>query len=418
MNRTPVIVTGLLTTSLLAFTPLATAQESATTPPNTTVTTVTNEVQVPADQPTIDLVICLDTSNSMDGLINAARTKIWQIVNDLALAEPTPRLRIALLDYGNDSLDPETGWVRIDSPFTEDLDLISQQLFGLTTDGGTEYVGRVLQRSLENLDWTESDKNLKLIVVSGNESANQDPDYNFQEVCRALIAKGIMVNSIYCGGVADDDAPGWTQIAKLTDGQFASIDPNYESVAIATPFDEQMTDLSGQLNTTYIPLGVEGQASWANQAQQDENAYGASIGGGASRARTKGSSLYYCGWDLCDAIDRKEVDLETIDVATLPEEMRTMTKPERLAYVETKRTERKKIQDQIQDLDVKREAFITEARKDHAENEDQAFDVAVRKAIRTQAENKGFSFPNQTVVNDETSVEATEETKESTDTSS
>jgi hypothetical protein len=35
--------------------------------------------------------ICLDTSGSMDGLIDAARQKIWSIVNDLALATPTPR---------------------------------------------------------------------------------------------------------------------------------------------------------------------------------------------------------------------------------------------------------------------------------------------------------------------------------------
>ncbi len=41
---------------------------------------------------TIDLAICLDTSGSMSGLIEAAKQKLWAIVNDLALVEPTPRL--------------------------------------------------------------------------------------------------------------------------------------------------------------------------------------------------------------------------------------------------------------------------------------------------------------------------------------
>ena len=34
---------------------------------------------------TIDLAICLDTSGSMSGLIEAAKQKLWAIVNDLAL---------------------------------------------------------------------------------------------------------------------------------------------------------------------------------------------------------------------------------------------------------------------------------------------------------------------------------------------
>ena len=63
----------------------------------------TGAVDSPA--PHVDLAICLDTSGSMDGLINAARQNIWAIVNDLALAKPSPRLRIALLTFGNDGHD-------------------------------------------------------------------------------------------------------------------------------------------------------------------------------------------------------------------------------------------------------------------------------------------------------------------------
>ena len=44
----------------------------------------------------VDLCLCLDTSNSMDGLIDSARRKLWDIVNDLSRVQPTPRLRVAL----------------------------------------------------------------------------------------------------------------------------------------------------------------------------------------------------------------------------------------------------------------------------------------------------------------------------------
>ena len=98
----------------------------------------------PAPQ-AIDLAICLDTSGSMSGLINSAKQKLWDIVNDLAMAEPAPKLRVALLTYGNLGHEAENGWVGVASDLTDDLDVISQKLFALTTNGGTEYVGRVLQ---------------------------------------------------------------------------------------------------------------------------------------------------------------------------------------------------------------------------------------------------------------------------------
>ena len=78
----------------------------------------------------IDLVICLDTSGSMQGLINAARQKLWSVVSELATAKPMPDLRVALLTYGSPGND-EAGHVVLQSDLTRDLDLISEKLFAL-----------------------------------------------------------------------------------------------------------------------------------------------------------------------------------------------------------------------------------------------------------------------------------------------
>src|SRR5262245_55902717 len=67
-----------------------------------------------AERP-VDVVIALDTSNSMDNLIDAARRKLWDIVNELAKAKPTPKLRVALISYGNTDYSAEKGWVAIAS---------------------------------------------------------------------------------------------------------------------------------------------------------------------------------------------------------------------------------------------------------------------------------------------------------------
>src|SRR5690606_29410391 len=120
--------------------------------------------QPPAGRRAVDLAICLDTSGSMQGLIDAARQGIWAIVNDLALAKPAPALRVALLTFGNDRHDAARGWVATQTGFTADLDLVSQKLFALTTDGGTELVGRVLQTALDELDWSTDADALRLVV--------------------------------------------------------------------------------------------------------------------------------------------------------------------------------------------------------------------------------------------------------------
>src|SRR5512136_316163 len=72
----------------------------------------------------VQIAILLDTSNSMDGLIDQAKTQLWKIVNEMALAQydgETPLLEIALYEYGNDGLLASEGHIRMVSQFTTDL---------------------------------------------------------------------------------------------------------------------------------------------------------------------------------------------------------------------------------------------------------------------------------------------------------
>jgi hypothetical protein len=345
----------------------------------------------PARRP-VDLAICLDTSGSMEGLIEAAKRKLWDITTELAKAKPTPRLRVALLTYGNDGHNAAEGWVRVDSGLTEDLDAISQRLFALRTNGGTEYVGRVIQTSLDRLDWTPSNEALKLIFVAGNEPASQDPQVPFQDACRRAIAKGIMVNSIYCGPAGNAEAAGWREVAVLADGRFASIDQDRGTVEVATPYDTELQRLSAALSGTYIAFGTEGEAGKARQAAQDQGVAAMSAPAAAARAEAKASALYVNRWDLVDAVRDRSVDLAAAKPAELPEAMRPMKPEERKAYVEAMAAKRADIQKEIGALTAKRQAHIAAERAKAGLKGDAAFDTAVKKAMREQAEKKGFSF--------------------------
>ncbi|MEO9894262.1 vWA domain-containing protein, partial [Aurantibacter sp.] len=92
---------------------------------------------------TVKIALLLDTSNSMDGLINQAKAQLWDIVNEFTHAkcgnEARPKLQIALYQYGNDNLSSREGYIQQVLNFSSDLDEISEKLFSLTTNGGEEY---------------------------------------------------------------------------------------------------------------------------------------------------------------------------------------------------------------------------------------------------------------------------------------
>lgn len=354
----------------------------------------------------VDLVICLDTSGSMNGLIDAARQGIWAIVNDLALAKPSPKLRLALLTFGNDGHAQAAGWVKVETEFTEDLDLVSQRLFALTTNGGTELVGRVMHTALEQLQWSNHPQALKLMVVAGNESADQDQEQRFPDVCKRAIERGVMVNSIYCGNPADNLAPQWREVAQRADGQFHAIDKDNGTIAIETPFDAQLQSLSAKLNETYLPFGEGGQLAWHNQTVQDKNATNLNAQAAATRAMCKATSNYVAAWDLVDACRQQTVKLAELPAAQLPEKMRAMNVAERQKLVDEMGTARDGLQKQIQELNQKREVAVAEEMKKRSLDVTKSFDWAVRKAVREQARSKGLAVPEPVVAPSDTKSES------------
>ena len=92
--------------------------------------------------PKIQLAILLDTSSSMDGLIDQTRKQLWQIVDEFSKTKKhnvTPSLQVAVYEYGNDNLQRQQGYTRQLVGLTGDLDRVSEALFSLTTNGGSEY---------------------------------------------------------------------------------------------------------------------------------------------------------------------------------------------------------------------------------------------------------------------------------------
>jgi von Willebrand factor type A domain len=340
----------------------------------------------------LDLVIALDVSGSMEGLIDSAKQRLWDITNELAQARPVPNLRVAVLSYGRPSHGEQTGYVRVDLPFTADLDTVNATLFSFQTDGGDEYVARAIQTALDTLQWSHDNDALRVMFVAGNESAQQDPQLTIERAAMAAAHRGIVVNAIYCGADSDAEASGWRNVATSTNGLYASIDQHAAAIAnVATPFDDELAALNAELNATYIAFGSAGERGRANQLAQDSNAGAMSPAAAASRTVAKAGALYRSEWDLVDAL-QSGTALADIAVAELPAELQALTPAEREAYVRAKTERREDLQRQVGELAAERSGYLEEQRA-QSQGAHAGLDAAILDGIREVAATKGFAFP-------------------------
>ena len=348
-------------------------------------------------RPRIQVAILLDTSNSMDGLIDQTRNQLWQVVNEFAGATRngvTPILEIALFEYGNDNNARGAGYVRKLNGFTRELDQVSEGLFSLTTNGGSEYCGFAIKSALEQLQWSPSDSDIKTIFIAGNEPFTQGP-VNFHDAIRIARQAGISINTIHAGGHETGIHEGWQAGAVLAGGDYMSIDANQQIVHIAAPQDERIAELNARLNQTYLPYGASGKEKLDRQVEQDEASSAISYGLLSKRAAAKSSAYYNnAGWDLVDALEDAEAPeqvLQQIEDDALPEPMAGLSSAEKLEFVEQKAEERAGIKREIAELSRQRDAYVAGKKAEQAAAAPSMSD-ALTAAVKKQAETKNFVF--------------------------
>lgn len=347
--------------------------------------------------PKIQLALLLDTSNSMDGLIDQTRNQLWQVVNEFSTAKQngvTPILEIALFEYGNDSNAESAGFVRMLNTFTRELDEVSEGLFSLTTNGGNEYCGFAISSAINSLQWSHSDTDIKTIFIAGNEPFTQGP-VDYRDAIKRASQHGISINTIHAGEHQVGINSGWQSGAVLAGGDYMSIDANQQVVHIAAPQDEKIAELNAQLNQTYVPYGRNGGDKLLRQMEQDELSGNISAGLLSKRAKSKSSSFYSnAEWDLVDALNDGEVDEEALlelEEVALPEPMKGLPLEERIDYVQEKAAERKAIKQEISELSQKRATYVADIKREQLMASPSMSD-ALTDAVKKQAKEKNFRF--------------------------
>jgi len=341
----------------------------------------------------IQVALLLDTSNSMDGLIDQAKSRLWNIVNTLTTLKyngQAPQVEIALYEYGNDGLKDEN-YIRQVTPLTQDLDLVSEKLFALRTNGGSEYCGAVIRDASMNLNWDGNEKSMKLIYIAGNEAFDQGK-INYKDVIAKAKNKNIYTNTIFCGSRDEGIQMFWQNGASLGDGKFFNIDSNQKVIYIETPYDAKISQYNSQLNDTYISYGSRGAEMKMKQNVQDSNAEMQSASNAVERAVSKSKKNAYKNdhWDLVDKAEKDKSYLTSIKEEELPAELKGKNRAEIIKIVAEKSANRDKIQREIEILARKRQEFIDSETKKRGNSDSDDLGKAIEKSILEIGKKNGY----------------------------
>lgn len=343
----------------------------------------------------IQVALLLDTSNSMDGLIDQAKSRLWNIVNTLTTLKyngQAPQIEIALYEYGNDGISDEN-YIRQVTPLTQNLDVVSEKLFALRTNGGSEFCGAVIRDASMNLNWDSNDKSMKLIYIAGNEPFDQGR-INYKESVSSAKAKRIYTNTIFCGDRNEGIRTSWQNGAVLGDGKYFNIDSNKKVIYIETPYDIRISECNTKLNDTYIYYGDRGYEYKKMQLVQDKNAVMQSASNAAERtvAKAKKNAYKNDNWDLVDRAEKDVNFISSVKEEELPEEFKGKSKEEVKKAVAAKSAEREKIQKEIEELSKKRQAYIDAEMKKRGNADTDDLGKAIERSIVELARENGYSL--------------------------
>ncbi len=352
--------------------PIVNAEPHVLTPP---------VVPAQPDPPGVDVVFALDTTGSMEGLIDGAKRKIWNIANYISQAQPKPEVRIGLVGYR----DIGDAYVTRFYDLSDDMDTVFQHLSSFRAEGGgdtPEHVARALHDAVDRSSWSQGNKVVKMVYLVGDAPPHTDyhDGYDYRAISMRAKQMGIHINTILCGNDHSAEV-AWREISGRAGGEYASIAQSGGVVAVATPYDSKLADLNRRLAGTAMGYGrhrldIEGKVGAAMAAPTSIAADRAGYAG-ANGLAVSGDG------ELLNDIARGHAKLSAIPKAELPAPMKSMSLEQQNAYIASKVEERKKVLSEINELSKSRNEFLkADAKKG---KRPAGFDDSVRSTVEKEA---------------------------------
>ncbi|MGD8339506.1 MAG: vWA domain-containing protein [Gammaproteobacteria bacterium] len=357
----------------------------------------------PSGQPTstatrkIEVVFVLDTTSSMSGLIAAAKEKIWSIATTLAQAEQSPEIHMGLVAYR----DRGDAYVTDVVDLSTDLDTMYGRLMQYEAVGGgdgPESVNLALHDAVNRISWSQDPSSYQVIFLVGDAPPHMDyeGEAQYPDIVRAATAKGLVVNTVQCGDMQQTIGP-WTEIARLGNGRYMQVAQSGDAFTVATPFDDEIAQLSAELDDTRLFYGddaemtlLEGKVAATDRLEAFASA--------ASRARRAVFNATEAGYrnlfgdqDLVEDVTKGQVSLDAVPEAELPAGFRELNRVEQQRLIGELAERRSELQVRIDELAESRAAFIDE-RVEEEGGAAGSLDRQIYDAVREQSAPKGLSF--------------------------
>jgi hypothetical protein len=348
----------------------------------------------------VQAVFVLDTTGSMSGLIDTAKEKIWSIASSMASAQPAPEIEIGLVGYR----DRGDAYVTQVTDLSADLDTVYATLMDFEADGGgdgPEDVNTALDHALQRISWSQEPDTYQVIFLVGDAPPHMDyqGQRRYPEILKVASERGIIVNTIRCGEDATT-ARAWQQIAALTQGRYFTVDQAGTAVAIATPFDQELAQLSAQLDATRLVYGdamAKAKSELKRAATEKLHEFASS----ASRARRaafnamdSGVENLYGDDDLVTAVEAAALDLSSVDADALPEELQAMAPEARQAFVDEQIRKRADLNQRIDVLVGQRAGYLAEE-SDKLADAKESFEYQLYDTIRAQGAKVGLTYESE-----------------------
>ncbi|HUL82011.1 MAG TPA: vWA domain-containing protein [Gammaproteobacteria bacterium] len=357
-----------------------------------------NLVVAPPSAPKrVQVVFVLDTTGSMGGLIAAAKEKIWSIASTLAQARQAPEISMGLVAYRDRGDAYVTRVIDLD----KDLDSMYAKLMDFRADGGgdsPESVNQALDDATNKISWSQDADTYRVIFLVGDAPPHMDyqDDVKYPVTIAAAAAKGIVVNTIQCGGMRETVQP-WQEIAALGRGRYFTVDQAGSAVAVTTPFDDKLATLSAELDSTRLYYGSRDEVKAMESKVEASAALRASASPAAQARRgvfnasESGKANLLGGKDLVDDVASGRVALDAVPAAELPPSIAALPRAEQEVVVTGNRIKREDVQRQIAELAKDRDAFIKK-KVEEAGGAAGSLDQKIYDAVREQAAKTGLEY--------------------------
>jgi hypothetical protein len=330
--------------------------------------------------PEVEVVFVIDTTGSMGGLLRGAQDKIWSICNQIAGGKPAPMLRVGLVAYR----DKGDEYVTKITDLSRDLDAVQQELQSLRAAGGgdiPESVNQALDDAVNKISWSTDKKTLRIVFLVGDAPPHMDykDDVQYPVTCKKAVENGIVINAVQCGNDAACEKH-WKLIAEQGGGEYVAIPQTGGVRVVASPFDDRMAELLGELMDSALIYGNNFNRQAGQRMVQSAKRLRGPVA--ADRVAFAAKTKRLGPNDLLDDVTSRTVKLENVKADALPAQMKKLaTLAERQAFLDKVREKRAELFKQVLELETKRSEHLKKA---PAGSKD-GFDEKVLTLLRKQA---------------------------------